>query len=103
MSFSIIYITHSSEESARKLSQTLVYERLAACANIFPISSLYWWQGKLETEGEWVSLVKTSNARWKDLEARAIELHPYEVPCLIRIQVEANQSYEDWIHKQVGD
>jgi periplasmic divalent cation tolerance protein len=103
LSFSIIYITHSNEESARQLSQTLVKERLAACANIFPISSLYWWQGNLESEAEWVSLIKTSNARWKDLEARAIELHPYEVPCLMRIQVEANQSYEEWIHNQVGD
>ncbi|MDH3650691.1 MAG: divalent-cation tolerance protein CutA [Saprospiraceae bacterium] len=101
MSFSIVYITHGSEASARELAQQLVAERLAACANIFPIKSMYWWQGGLESEDEWVSIVKTTNEGWKDLETRAIELHPYEVPCLMRIQVDANAAYESWIQEQV--
>lgn len=49
MSFIIFYVAHSSEEEARRISDSIVAARLAACANIFPIQSAYWWEGKIES------------------------------------------------------
>ena len=102
MGFSIIYITHPDKETAEKISGILIDERLVACANIFPIESAYWWQGKVEKEGEFVSIVKTRNDLVKTVEQRVSALHPYEVPCIMQIEAKANKSYEDWIREQTG-
>lgn len=103
MAFSIIYITFSSEEDAKHISGQLVEERLAACANIFPIASMYWWQEVIQSDNEWVAIVKTTPALWSVLRDRAEALHPYEVPCIMKIDVEANEKYEEWIRTSVRD
>ena len=100
MAFCIIYITHESEEKAKALADHLVGERLAACANIFAIQSMYWWEDVLHTEDEWVSIVKTTLDKWPLLRDRAEELHPYDVPCIMKIEVEANAGYERWIREE---
>ncbi len=103
MSFAIIYITHESESAAKQLTNQLLQEKHIACANIFPITSAYWWQGAVANEGEWVSIVKTTLERWPEVRNRVEELHPYEIPCIMKITVEANEAYEEWIRESVGD
>ncbi|MDX1477377.1 MAG: divalent-cation tolerance protein CutA [Saprospiraceae bacterium] len=100
MAFAVVYITCPSEEAARSIGRQLVSERLAACANLFPITSMYWWENKIQSEGEWVAIVKTALDRWEALRERAIAVHPYEVPCVMKIEVEANASYEAWIKSE---
>ena len=97
MAFLLFYITFPDEKTARDISDHLVEQRLAACANIFPISSAYWWQGSVQQEGEWVSIVKTRIDLEQRLEAEVQQLHPYQVPCLMRFEVRANAAYERWI------
>ncbi len=101
MSFSIIYITHAGEKEAKTLSDLLLHKKVIACANLFPITSAYWWQGTIEHEGEWVSIVKTTNKKWKVVEQLVLEHHPYEVPCILRMEVSANDSYEKWISDSI--
>lgn len=103
MSFNFIYITHESEQAARTLTEALLQEKLIACANIFPITSAYWWQGAIAREGEWVSIVKTTLEKWESVKARIEALHPYEVPCIMRLEVEANEAYERWIRNSVNE
>ncbi len=102
MSFIIVYITHANEISALKLSNYLVENKFAACANIFPIKSAYWWKGIIESENEFVSIVKTIPENWEKLKSKVEEIHPYEVPCIMKFEVEANEAYEDWIRSQVS-
>ena len=101
MPFLLIYITHPDQETADRISGSLVNEKLVACANCFSISSAYWWQGAVAREGEWVSLVKTTPEKWEKVVAFVEAHHPYEVPCIMRIEVQANDSYEDWIRSSV--
>ncbi len=101
MSFSVVYITHASREEADRVSQQVVNERLAACANVFPINSMYWWQESIEQEGEWVSLLKTTHVMWPVLKTRIEAIHAYDTPCIMRWQVEANTKYEAWIESEV--
>ena len=101
MSFSIIYITFPDEVTARDLSTRLVRERYAACANIFPIQSAYWWQGVIEDASEWVALLKTTHRKWLLLQQAVEKWHPYAVPCIMRWEVEANDAYEAWIAQEV--
>lgn len=102
MSFSICYITHATKADAKSMADQLIAEKLIACANLFPITSSYLWKGNVENDNEWVSLVKTTNVKWEELEARVLELHPYEVPCVIRMEVTSNEAYEKWIFESVG-
>ncbi len=101
MSFAIIYITHESEAEARRVSDHLLEEKLVACANIFSITSAYWWEGDIQYEGEWVSIVKTIPGNWTALQRAVEEIHPYEVPCIMKIEAEANAAYEKWIRESV--
>ncbi len=101
MSFIIVYVTHANEESAKKLSNFLIENKFAACANLFPIKSLYWWKGNIESEAEYVSILKTTKQKWKSLKTKIKEMHPYEVPCIMKIKAKANQEYEAWIRSEV--
>ena len=97
MAFLLCYITHPDEPTAQRIARQLVDQRLVACANVFPVSSLYWWQGAVQQEGEWVSVVKTRLELEARLEAAVQQIHPYEVPCILRVEVRANAAYEQWI------
>ena len=101
MSFISIYITHANEAAAKEIAEQLLKEKLIACANLFPITSSYWWQGDIEQSNEWVSLVKTSTALWETVRDRLLAIHPYETPCIMKTLVEANAEYEQWINDSV--
>jgi len=101
MPFLTFYITHPDEATARRIAGELVQERWAACANIFPIHSAYWWNGAVQNDAEWVSVLKTSLALEHALEAEIERLHPYEVPCIMRFETRANAAYEQWIEESV--
>ena len=101
MSFIMIYITHPNEDEAKRIANTLVAEKYVACSNIFPITSAYWWNGAVENEKEWVSIVKSVHENWEAIQLKVTEIHPYEVPCIMKMDVEANEKYEEWIRDSV--
>ena len=101
MSFIIVYITHATEKVATKVSNYLVEQKFVACANIFPIKSAYWWKSALQSENEWVTIVKTIPENWVALKKEVEAIHPYDVPCIMKFDVEANEAYENWIKESV--
>lgn len=103
MAFTLLYVTHASAEAANQLVDALLERRLIACANSFPIQSAYWWQGAISRETELVTLLKTSLERVAEVERAIEELHPYEVPCVMQLSVQANPAYEAWIQETTED
>jgi len=100
MAFIIIYVTHENGESAQKIVCHLLEKRLIACANFFPISSSYWWKNKIENSSEVVTLLKTRAENWEKVKAEILKIHPYETPCIIKMNVEANEEYEKWLKEE---
>ena len=100
MSFIIIYITHKDLSSAKKVCDVLLTKRLIACVNYFPIKSSYHWMGKIEDSKEIVSIVKTRKENWKKVEEEVKKIHPYKVPCIMRIEVDSNKEYDSWIKEE---
>lgn len=98
--FSVVYITTSSLDEAKFIGRTLVKERLVACANIFPITSIYHWNGMQEAE-EVVLLAKTTAENVKRIEQRVKELHSYDVPCIISLVIDGSEDYLTWIKREV--
>jgi periplasmic divalent cation tolerance protein len=96
--------TLPDSDAADRLAQTLVRERLAACAQVAgPISSTYRWQGVVERASECYCHLKTTTERLPALRARIRELHPYEVPEIIAVPiVDGDASYLRWIEESVG-
>lgn len=105
MSQKLIYITAGSEDEAATIARTLVAERLAACANVFPpIRSFYWWEGKVQDDAEVVLIAKTRAALVPRLIERVKALHSYDCPCVVALPIEAgNPEFLAWIDGETAD
>lgn len=101
MRFSLIYITAPTKREAKKIAEVLVKEKLAGCCNIFPINSIYKWQGKIQKEKEFGMIVKTRAKLINKIIKRVKRLHSYEVPCIIFLPIERGyKKYLRWIEKE---
>lgn len=95
----VVLVNAANAEQADSIAQTLVDERLAACANIVsPIHSVYRWKGEVETATEHLMIIKKRANLVAKVEARVKELHSYEVPEVIALPIVAGaKSYLDWV------
>jgi len=95
----IVLTTAGSPEEAERIARALVEDRLAACVNIVPgLTSIYRWKGAVETAGEILLVIKTTQANMPGLEAAIGRMHSYEVPELLVLTVEsACKPYLDWL------
>ena len=102
MEYRSIYITAKDEPEAQRLAKTLVWEKLGACANYFPVKSVYWWEGQVQEAGEIAIIAKTRADLVDRVIQRVRELHSYQVPCIESWIIEkANKSCLDWIDQSV--
>ncbi|MEY4592241.1 MAG: hypothetical protein RIR18_1136 [Pseudomonadota bacterium] len=87
------------EDSAKRLAEYLVSNGLAACVNIqASCQSVYRWQGKVEQANEVPVFIKTTAARYPELETAIRQLHPYEVPEIIALPISAGlPAYLQWV------
>lgn len=95
----VIFITAGTDEEARKVAEALLNRRKAACVNIVPgVSSLFWWQGKLDSAQEILLIVKTRASLVNEIVSLVREVHSYDVPEVIALPiVGGNQDYLEWI------
>lgn len=100
MNFILIYITHPNMKEAKRVRESLLQERLIACANYFPIESAYWWKGEIANAKEIVSIIKTRKSNWVKVKKAVEAIHPYETPCIMKLEVESNKAYADWIYAE---
>ncbi len=89
----VVLVTTPTAERAAEVARALVEERLAACGNVVPgLRSIYRWQGAVQEDQEALLLLKTTRDRFDALRARVLALHPYEVPEVIALPVEAGSA-----------
>ena len=97
--FIVIYVTYPSEAEATSLCTQLLEQELIACANIHPVQSMYRWEGKIDNDKEWVSILKSTEKNWKKLKETIIQLHSYDTPCITRWSAKANEKYAIWVNE----
>ncbi len=95
----VCLVTIDEIEKAANISKTLVEKRLAACANIIPkIRSIYRWKGQIHDESEVLIILKTRLELFDELKQAVKDLHPYETPEVIALNIQNGlQDYLDWI------
>lgn len=104
MDVMFVYVTAKDSDEARMIGETVVSERLAACANFLGgIESVYWWQGRLCRDDETAIIIKTSAERKPALIERIRELHSYECPCIVCLPIDGgNRDFLNWIAAETG-
>lgn len=90
--------TVATRADALRLARQMVQAQLAACVQIEAIHSVYRWQGELHEEDEWRLLLKTTAASWPALQAALTQAHPYELPAILAVPVQAaSDACEQWV------
>ncbi|MFA5078710.1 MAG: divalent-cation tolerance protein CutA [Dehalococcoidia bacterium] len=102
--YAVVLVTASGAEEGNKITSLILEKRLAACVNIVPkISSLFWWQGKIDAADEVLLIIKTRTSRVKAIVDAVKSVHSYTVPEVIALPIVAgNEGYLDWIDGEVG-
>ena len=97
----LVYSTFPDEESAVKVGNALLEERLIACFNAFEIKSGYWWEGKITHDDEWAVIFKTKESLIDEVFEKIKDLHPYTTPAIFAIPVlKVDEDYKEWLEKE---
>ena len=99
-----VITTTDKIEEAEKISRALVEKKLSACVQIIgPITSTYWWEGKIETSQEYLLFIKTEEGLYREVEEVIKELHSYQIPEIVALPlVEGSEEYLKWVREVVG-
>jgi periplasmic divalent cation tolerance protein len=99
-----LYVTFASAQEAETIARALLERRLVACANIFPAhTSLYRWEGKIESASETAAIFKTRADLFDRVEAAVQALHSYECPCIVALPIEKGHGpFLQWIERETS-
>ncbi|MDH5770045.1 MAG: divalent-cation tolerance protein CutA [Candidatus Bathyarchaeota archaeon] len=98
-----VITTFGNKEEAEKISQIVVEKRLAGCAQVIgPITSIYWWKGKIERAEEWLCLIKSQADLYQELESTILQVHSYENPEILAMPIiRGSKSYLSWLESEL--
>src|ERR1035438_10128594 len=99
----VVLVTTSSVREARKIANTLVEERLAACVNVLPkVRSYYRWKGGVQSDEEFLLVIRSSRPRFIALRKAIERMHSYKVPEIICLPiVEGADPYMNWLEESL--
>ncbi|CAN6288330.1 unnamed protein product, partial [Urochloa humidicola] len=95
----VVYVTVPNREAGKKLAGSIISEKLAACVNIVPgIESVYWWDGKMQSDAEELLIIKTRESLLDALTEHVKANHEYDVPEVIALPIKGgNLKYLEWL------
>ena len=104
MAARLIYATWPDEPTAAACAKALIEQRLAACVTLLPAArSFYRWEGALEDSSEVVMLAKTDVVRAESVRDAIIAQHPYDLPCVLGVEIDAaasNREFLQWVARE---
>ncbi len=101
MSLEVLYVTFPSKSVAKEMAALLIEKKLIACANIYPIDSIYKWKGEIKEESEFVLWAKTTADKIHLLRTTLVQTHPYEIPCIVSFPANSTENYLKWVDEQL--
>ncbi|MFC1809204.1 divalent-cation tolerance protein CutA [Candidatus Omnitrophota bacterium] len=100
----MIYITFTNKNEASVIVEQLLNKKLIACANLIDhVESHFWWEGSIDNNTEVMAVLKTTSAKFPEIEHTVNELHSYDVPEIIAIPItHGSEAYLQWISDSVS-
>ncbi len=100
----MVYVTASGKNEAKIIAKEIVFNRLAACANVSDkIDSFYWWENKFEEKAEAAIIFKTRESLLWDLEQEIKNIHSYSCPCIVAMPIEyVSKEYAEWVIRETS-
>jgi periplasmic divalent cation tolerance protein len=97
-----VYVTAADAAEAERIGEAVVDARLAACANVLDgMRSIFRWQGSVQKGREAILILKTREDLFDDLRQRIVELHSYELPCVVALPINAgHEPFLDWVAEE---
>jgi len=97
----VIYTASKNMKEAKKTAEALLEKKLVACINMFPVSSMYKWKGKMQNVRE-IAMILKSNRNFKSIEKEIRRISSYEIPCIIELDVEnVNKVFDLWVKEEL--
>ncbi len=98
-----VLTTTGERKEAERIARILLERRLAGCVQVLgPVSSLYWWRGRIEEAEEWLCVIKSREDLYEELEKTIRENHSYEIPEIIAMPVvSGSRSYLEWMSTEL--
>lgn len=99
----VVFVTAKDKAEGQKIADKLIQSKLAACVNILEgVTSLFWWEGKVDQASEVLLIIKTQKVLFKKLEKAVKSAHSYTVPEIIALPiVTGNADYLKWIKDSI--
>lgn len=99
----LIYTTFPTIENARTIVKYLLERKMIACANLKEHEAHYLENGEIIAKTEAGAFLKTAQSKWDSLKELINEIHPYETPVILKINVDdSNEEFEKWIRKIIS-
>jgi len=99
--FTSIYVTAKSDNEAKAIARALIEKKLIACANLFPITSLYYWDNELQDDAEIAIIMKTRSNLVDSVINELKKIHSYDVPCIVSWPIaNGNSEYLAWVEQE---
>jgi periplasmic divalent cation tolerance protein len=100
----IVLVAAPDRETAERLGEAVVTDRLAACASIVPgMKSIYRWQGEIHRDEEALVIIKAPTRGFGAIRTRIAELHPYDTPEILALDVDdGDPAYLRWVVETTG-
>jgi periplasmic divalent cation tolerance protein len=97
-----VYTTTGSPEEAQRLGGLLLESRLAACVNIIEgMTSMFWWEGKVNQARETIMVAKTKDSLLRELTEKIVSSHEYDCPCIVALPIiGGHDDFIQWIHSE---
>lgn len=97
----LIYTICKNRIEAKKIANVLLKLKLIACANWWPVESLYRWKNKIVNGKETAMYLKTRKENFRKTAAVIKKIHSYETPCILELDVDqVDCQYQDWVRKE---
>lgn len=100
----LVYVTVADVEEAERIGEAVVDGRLAACANILEgMRTIFRWEGSVQKGREAILILKTREDLFDELKDRIVELHSYDLPCVVAVRIETgHEPFLEWVEAETG-
>jgi periplasmic divalent cation tolerance protein len=92
-----IALTNVPPDESEHIARSLVEEHVAACVNLYPIRSFYFWKDEIHFDEEYTLMMKVSSEGVENLKKRLFELHPYELPAFVVLDIDIEASLAEYV------